>query len=58
MIKEYQYQNGDMGPSWLHAPSQEQLTTIQEKDTTEWIIEHEIEAEAPSLNLRDQDRLQ
>lgn len=42
--------------SWLPSPSQEQLATIQEHNTTERIVEHGDEAEAIP-NHRDHDRL-
>lgn len=43
------YQDQDLDYFWLHLPSwEEQLITIQEQDTTERILEHRGEAEAPT----------
>lgn len=33
-------QQGNIDRSRLHSPSQEELTSIQERDTTERILEH------------------
>ena len=46
------YQDQDLDCSWLHLPSQEQLITIQEWDTTERMLEHRGEAEAPPAAQR------
>ena len=46
------YQDQDLDCSWPHLPSQEQLITIQERDTTERMLEHRGEAEAPPAAQR------
>lgn len=43
---EWRHQDGDIGQSQLHSPSQEQLTTIRGQDTAEKILEHGGKAEA------------
>lgn len=47
------YQDQDLDYFWLHLPSwEQQLITIQEQDTTERILEHRGEAEAPTAPQR------
>ena len=46
--QEWRHQDGNICPSWLHSPSQEELlTTVQEQDTTERVLEQGSEAESP-----------